>query len=117
MFAHRCEFQQYYVQGEQLLYQALQAIAIRNRAKAWDCFTLLWGLRITWKKTSTIVLCQMKNGRKGFLSVNGKDFNQPMPGVRSLTELEDRRGSHLHLQYMGTRPRDCRSGGGHAGTG
>jgi len=34
------------------------------------------------------VLCQMKYGKKGSLLVNGKDFNQPMPGVRSLTELE-----------------------------
>jgi len=34
------------------------------------------------------VLCQMKYGKKGPLIVNGKEFNQPMPGVRSLTELE-----------------------------
>jgi mono/diheme cytochrome c family protein len=39
-------------------------------------------------KNFDAVLCQLKYGRKGSLLVNGKEFNQPMPGVRSLTELE-----------------------------
>ena len=30
----------------------------------------------------------MRNGKKGELIVNGKDFNQPMRGVASLTDLE-----------------------------
>lgn len=34
------------------------------------------------------VICLMKYGRKGELVVNGKMYNQPMPGVPSLTELE-----------------------------
>ena len=34
------------------------------------------------------VICQMKYGIKGELIVNGDNFNQPMPGVRSLTPLE-----------------------------
>lgn len=33
-------------------------------------------------------VCLMKNGTKGELTVNGKIFNKPMPGVPSLTELE-----------------------------
>jgi mono/diheme cytochrome c family protein len=34
------------------------------------------------------VICIMKKGRKGEMLVNGKSYNQPMPGVPSLTELE-----------------------------
>lgn len=34
------------------------------------------------------VICMMKYGRRGEMIVNGKTFNQPMPGVRSLTSLE-----------------------------
>ena len=34
------------------------------------------------------VICLMKYGKKGELVVNGKKFNQAMPGVPSLTELE-----------------------------
>ena len=34
------------------------------------------------------VICYMKRGTKGELMVNGEKFNQPMPGVVSLTEVE-----------------------------
>ena len=34
------------------------------------------------------VLCLMKYGVKGEITVNGKTFVQPMPGVQSLTDLE-----------------------------
>lgn len=34
------------------------------------------------------VICLMKKGRTGEMTVNGQSFNQPMPGVPSLTELE-----------------------------
>ncbi len=34
------------------------------------------------------VMCVMKRGMTGEIIVNGKNFNQPMPGVPSLTELE-----------------------------
>jgi cytochrome c551 len=34
------------------------------------------------------VICLMKYGKSGELMVNGKMYNQPMPGVPSLTELE-----------------------------
>lgn len=33
-------------------------------------------------------LCLMRHGISGELVVNGKSFNQPMPGVPSLTDLE-----------------------------
>lgn len=34
------------------------------------------------------VICLMKNGISGEITVNGKTFNQPMPGVPTLTDLE-----------------------------
>ena len=34
------------------------------------------------------VICLIKYGRKGEITVNGKTYHQPMPGVPSLTELE-----------------------------
>jgi cytochrome c551 len=34
------------------------------------------------------VICLMKNGKRGALVVNGIEFNQPMPGVATLTDLE-----------------------------
>ena len=34
------------------------------------------------------ILCQMKFGNRGEMKVNGEEFNKPMPGISSLTELE-----------------------------
>jgi mono/diheme cytochrome c family protein len=34
------------------------------------------------------VLCLMRNGIQGELTVNGVPYNQPMPGVPTLTDLE-----------------------------
>jgi cytochrome c551 len=34
------------------------------------------------------VICLIENGKRGELVVNGKSFNQPMPGIPSLTDLE-----------------------------
>lgn len=34
------------------------------------------------------VICLIRNGKKGELTVNKVSFNQPMPGVQTLTDLE-----------------------------
>ncbi|MBA4055732.1 MAG: hypothetical protein C0490_13535 [Marivirga sp.] len=34
------------------------------------------------------VICLIRNGKKGELIVNGKSYNQPMPAIPSLTDLE-----------------------------
>ena len=34
------------------------------------------------------VLCLMRYGKKGEIFVNGKEYNQPMHGVSSLTDIE-----------------------------
>jgi len=41
-----------------------------------------------FEKNINASLCLMKYGTKGEIIVNGKEFNKPMPGVPSLTELE-----------------------------
>ncbi|QOI96254.1 MAG: cytochrome c [Flammeovirgaceae bacterium] len=40
------------------------------------------------KNNFKAVICLMKNGIDGPLLVNGKEFNQAMPGVPTLTDLE-----------------------------
>jgi mono/diheme cytochrome c family protein len=39
-------------------------------------------------KNFETVVCLMKNGVEGELIVNGKQFDKPMPGIPSLTDLE-----------------------------
>lgn len=34
------------------------------------------------------VICLIKNGKRGELMVNGEKYNQPMPGIPTLTDLE-----------------------------
>jgi hypothetical protein len=34
------------------------------------------------------VMCLIKNGKSGTLRVNGKNYNQAMPGISTLTDLE-----------------------------
>ena len=34
------------------------------------------------------VVCLMRNGKSGELIVNGKNFNQAMPGIQTLSDLE-----------------------------
>ncbi len=41
-----------------------------------------------FEKNFNTSLCLMKYGKQGEIVVNGKNFNKPMPGVPSLTELE-----------------------------
>ncbi|MFN3841405.1 MAG: c-type cytochrome [Cyclobacteriaceae bacterium] len=40
------------------------------------------------KNNFETVICIMKNGLEGEIVVNGKDYNQAMPGVPALTDLE-----------------------------
>lgn len=40
------------------------------------------------QKDVKAVLCLMRYGIEGDLMVNGKKFNQPMPGIPTLTDLE-----------------------------
>jgi cytochrome c551 len=81
------KFRQYYVQGEQLYVKNCSNCHQKNGK----------GLGLVYPpvdqsdyidKNFEAVLCLMKYGTKGELIVNGKTFNQPMPGIPTLTDLE-----------------------------
>ncbi|HEY5823442.1 MAG TPA: cytochrome c [Cyclobacteriaceae bacterium] len=81
------KFNQYYVQGEQLYVKNCSNCHQKNGK----------GLGLVYPpvdqsdyldKNFEAVLCLMKYGTKGELIVNGKTFNQPMPGIPTLTDLE-----------------------------
>lgn len=81
------KFQQYYIQGEQLYIQHCSNCHQKNGK----------GLGLVYPPLDTSdymsdhfneVLCLMKNGKSGELLVNGKSYNQAMPGVPSLTDIE-----------------------------
>jgi mono/diheme cytochrome c family protein len=81
------KFQQYYVQGEQLYAKHCSNCHQKNGS----------GLGRVYPPLSTSdymqnnldeVLCQMKYGKKGEITVNGITYNMEMKGVISLTELE-----------------------------
>jgi cytochrome c551 len=81
------KFQQYYVQGEQLYIKNCSNCHQKNGK----------GLGLVYPpvdqsdyidKNFEAVICLMKYGKSGEMMVNGKNFNQPMPGIPSLTDLE-----------------------------
>ncbi len=81
------KFEQYFVQGEQLYLKHCSNCHQRNGT----------GLGLVYpplNKSDYLehnfeeVVCLIKNGKKGELIVNGKSFNQAMPGIPSLSDLE-----------------------------
>ena len=81
------KFQQYFVQG-QMLYEKNCSNCHQKNGK---------GLGLIYPPLDTSdymqnhfeeVLCLMRSGKSGELIVNGKNFNQPMPGIPTLTDLE-----------------------------
>jgi|GEM_PF-73249 len=81
------KFEQYFVQGEQLYLKHCSNCHQKNGT----------GLGLVYpplNKSDFLdhyfeeVLCLMKKGKKGELMVNGKLFNQAMPGIPTLSDLE-----------------------------
>ena len=81
------KFDQYFIQGEQLYIRHCSNCHQKNGK----------GLGLIYPPLDTSdymqnhfeeVLCLMRSGKSGELIVNGKNFNQPMPGVPTLTDLE-----------------------------
>jgi cytochrome c551 len=81
------KFDQYFVRGEQL-YELHCSNCHQKNGK---------GLGLVYppiddsdfmEQNFEATLCLMKFGIKGEVTVNGKVYNQPMPGVPSLTDLE-----------------------------
>jgi mono/diheme cytochrome c family protein len=81
------KFEQYYVEGEQLYL----AHCSNCHQKSGEGLGLLYpplNHSDFMDKNLAQVICLIKNGKTGELIVNGKSYNQPMPGVASLTDLE-----------------------------
>jgi len=81
------KFDQYFIQGEQLYVRHCSNCHQKNGK----------GLGLIYPPLDTSdfmhnhleeVLCLMRSGKSGELIVNGKNYNQPMPGVPTLTDLE-----------------------------
>lgn len=81
------KFQQYYVQGEKLYQQHCSNCHQKNGT----------GLGLVYPPLNKSdymdnnpekVICLIRYGIKGNLVVNGKNYNQPMPGIPSLGDLE-----------------------------
>lgn len=81
------KFEQYYVQGEQLY--------LKNCSNCHQQEGTGLGLLYPPLNTSDYlqdnfeeVICLIRYGKKGELTVNGKSFNMEMPGIPTLTDLE-----------------------------
>jgi mono/diheme cytochrome c family protein len=81
------KFEQYVIQGEQLYLNHCSNCHQKNGK----------GLGLLYPPLDTSdymqnhleeVLCLMRHGKSGPMVVNGKNFNQPMPGIPSLSDLE-----------------------------
>ena|SRR6478736_6172811 len=81
------KFRQYYVQGEQLYVKNCSNCHQKNGKGLGMVYPPL-DQSDYLDKNFEKVLCLMKYGTKGELIVNGKTFNQPMPGIPTLTDLE-----------------------------
>ncbi len=81
------KFQQYFVEGEQLYINHCSNCHQKNGKGLGLVYPPLVSADFMDKNFDEVI-CMMKKGRKGEMTVNGSVFNQPMPGVPSLTELE-----------------------------
>ncbi len=81
------KFQQYYVQGEQLYIKHCSNCHQKDGAGLGRVFPPL-NTSDYMEKNLSEVLCQMKYGKKGPITVNGVSYNMEMKGIISLTELE-----------------------------
>jgi len=81
------KFQQYYAQG-QVLYEKNCSNCHQKNGRGLGLLYPPLAESDYFEKNFKASLCLMKYGTTGTIIVNGKEFNKPMPGVPSLTELE-----------------------------
>jgi cytochrome c551 len=81
------KFQQYFVQGEQLYLRHCSNCHQKN-GKGLGLIYPPLDSSDYMQNNFEDVLCLMRNGKSGVVIVNGKSFNQPMPGVPTLSDLE-----------------------------
>lgn len=81
------KFQQYFVEGEQL-YQTHCSNCHQKNGKGLGLVYPPLAPSDYMEANPEMVMCLMKRGISGEIMVNGESFNQAMPGIPSLTELE-----------------------------
>jgi cytochrome c551 len=81
------KFQQYYNQGELLFQKNCSNCHQKDGSGLGRLYPPL-DTSDFMKKNFEDVICLIRYGKKGELIVNGVTFNQPMPGIPSLTDLE-----------------------------
>lgn len=81
------KFEQYYVQGE-LLYKKHCSNCHQTNGTGLGLVYPPLNASDYMEENFEQVLCLTKHGIHGEITVNGKKFIQPMPGVQSLTDLE-----------------------------
>ncbi|MCZ8353168.1 MAG: cytochrome c [Cyclobacteriaceae bacterium] len=81
------KFQQYYIQGEQL-YVAHCSNCHQKNGKGLGLLYPPLDTSDYMQNNFEDVLCLIRHGKSGELMVNGKLYNQQMPGVTALTDLE-----------------------------
>jgi mono/diheme cytochrome c family protein len=81
------KFKQYFVQGEKLYVQHCSNCHQKNGSGLGLLYPPL-DTSDYMQKHQEDVVCLIRYGKTGELTVNGKTYNQPMPGNSSLTDLE-----------------------------
>jgi cytochrome c551 len=81
------KFTQYYNQGETLYQKNCSNCHQKNGSGLGLVYPPLDSSDYM-EKNFKDVICLIRNGKKGELIVNGKKFNQPMPAIPTLTDLE-----------------------------
>jgi mono/diheme cytochrome c family protein len=81
------KFTQYYNQGETLYQKNCSNCHQKNGSGLGLVYPPLDSSDYM-EKNFKGVICLIRNGKKGELIVNGEKFNQPMPGIPTLTDLE-----------------------------
>jgi cytochrome c551 len=81
------KFQQYFVQGEQLYLRHCSNCHQKN-GKGLGLIYPPLDSSDYMEKNLEHVLCMMRHGKSGALIVNGESYNQLMPGVPTLSDLE-----------------------------
>ena len=80
-------FSQYYVQGQQLYVQYCSNCHQKDGTGLGLLYPPVSQSDFVDQRFSEVV-CSMRKGLRGSMMVNGLEYNQPMPGIPYLTDLE-----------------------------
>lgn len=80
-------FSQYYVQGQQLYVQYCSNCHQKDGTGLGLLYPPVSQSDFVDQRFSEVV-CSMRMGLRGSIVVNGREYNQPMPGIPYLTDLE-----------------------------